>query len=118
MRLTGLKPRLGLPTLAPVLSEEQKESMRLAMREHRMKRNRALRNTTHTEYTNGDKVLVFHLKEKGFVEEGEIIGWDPTHNDIIPRAYRVPMSNGTSRNVNQSWLTLCPPIEEGGGSNE
>ena len=55
MRLTGLKPRLGLPTLAPVLSEEQKESMHLAMREHRIKRKRALRNTTHTEQKIGTK---------------------------------------------------------------
>ena len=105
MRLTGLKPRLGLPTLAPVLSEEQRENMHIAM-----KRNRALRNTTHTE-------CIFHPKQQGFVEEGEILNWDPTHDGVIPRAYRVCMANGTSRKVNQSWLTPGPPTDQVAGGN-
>ena len=69
MRLTGLKPQFGLPTLALVMSEEKKE--------HRMKRSRANRAINHGMYKTGDSVLVFHPKQQGFVEKGTILKWDP-----------------------------------------
>ena len=104
-RLTGLKPRLGLPSLPATQSEQNKEKIQEKLDNYRDKISNKVKRSTHQKFTIGDKVFLFNAGTKQFDQKGTIFSFIPNENSL-PTSYHVKMQGGNIRVVNQSWLHL------------
>ena len=89
--------------------------MQKALDNYRDKISLKMPKTSHVSYKIGEKVLVFSPKTKRFVERGTILGYIPNTANMIPTSYTIQMGNGTTRVVNQAWLSLDGQHADGGG---
>ena len=102
-RLTGLKPRLGLPALPAAQTEQNKERMQEKLNSYRDKISSKVKRSTHQKFNIGDKVYIFNAGTKQFDQKGTIFSYIPNENSL-PTSYHVKMQNDNIRLVNQSWL--------------
>ena len=102
-RLTGLKPRLGLPSLPATQSELDEGKIQEKINAYRDKVSNKTKRSTHQKFQIGDKVSIFNAGTKQFDQKGTIFSFVPNENSL-PTSYHVKMPNGNIRVINQSWL--------------
>ena len=102
-RLTGLKPRLGLPALPEAVNKVEKGKLQEKLNSYRDKVAGKVNRSTHQRFQIGDMVYIFNSGTKMFDQKGSIISYIPNENGL-PTSFMVKMQNNHTRSVNQSWL--------------
>ena len=106
-RLTGLKPRLDLPTIPSPQSEENKVKIQQKLDEYRDKVSKKVKRSTHKKFKIGDELYIFNSGTKKLDEKGAISSLTPNEN-AYPTSFHVKMRGGPIRLVNQAWLHPVP----------
>ena len=81
-RLTGLRHKIGPPTMVPILSSVQHARMRVRLVLYGENISREKKYSLHENYTIGEEVLIFSPKSNKFIEKGLIesyVQWTDLH---------------------------------------
>ena len=68
-RLTGLKPRLGLPSLPATQSEQDREKIQEKLNAYMDKISNKIKRSTHQNFKIGDKVFIFKLGQNSLTRK-------------------------------------------------
>ena len=102
LRLTGLKPLMGLSALGVKITDEQRKVMNNALKKYRAKVADKRRRTTHEDYDIGEEILVFSPKTNRFLGKSDITSFISSTENQIPSSYYVTFANNQVRKVNQA----------------